>query len=237
MDRVEVGGLGVAVAGHAALLAALTFGFAIAGNPPPLQPAMEVSFVEEVALASAAPAPSTEPAAASARMADPGPVQDAVPTPAPSAAPTPERPRPRPTSPPKPGLPGMNPEDFGPAPNSRPNRAPAARMSAAAAADIGSAIARQVQPCADRQIYPGPGAERIVTPIVLRINRNGSLNGRPQVGRQRGLDDENRRYAQRVADIAIAAFLGCSPLRGLPQELYDVPGGWSSFTLNYRLPG
>ena len=42
--------------------------------------------------------------------------------------------------------------------------------------------------------------------------------------------------AQRAADIAIAAFSECSPLRGLPQDLYDVPRGWSNFTLNYRLP-
>jgi hypothetical protein len=110
-------------------------------------------------------------------------------------------------------------------------------MSARAMADIGSAIARQVQPCADRQVYPGPGAERIVTPISLRLNRDGSLAGRPRVGQQRGLDDENSRYAQRVADLAVNAFVSCAPLRGLPQELYDVPRGWSNFTLNYRLPG
>ena len=36
---------------------------------------------------------------------------------------------------------------------------------------------------------------------------------------------------------AVAAFTGCSPLRGLPQELYDVPRGWNNFTMRYRLPG
>ena len=55
--------------------------------------------------------------------------------------------------------------------------------------------------------------------------------------RQLNADGDNGRYAQRAADIAIAAFTQCSPLRGLPQELYDVPRGWSNFTLNYRLPG
>ena len=110
-------------------------------------------------------------------------------------------------------------------------------MSAEAAADIGSAITRQVQPCADRQVDPGPGANRIVTTLNLKLNRDGSLAARPRMTNQRGLDDENSRYAQRVADIAIAAFVGCSPLRGLPAELYDVPRGWSNFTMNYRLPG
>jgi hypothetical protein len=131
----------------------------------------------------------------------------------------------------------LDPRSFGRDPESRSEAPPAAAMSARAMADIGSAIARQVQPCADRQVYPGPGAERIVTPIILRLNRDGSLAGRPRVGQQRGLDDENSRYAQRVADLAVNAFVSCAPLRGLPQDLYDVPRGWSNFTLNYRLPG
>jgi hypothetical protein len=63
------------------------------------------------------------------------------------------------------------------------------------------------------------------------------LQGRPVVAGQRGLDDENSRYAQRVADLAVNAFVSCAPLRGLPDELYAVPRGWSNFTMNYRLPG
>ena len=110
-------------------------------------------------------------------------------------------------------------------------------MTAQAAASIAQAIVRQVQPCADRQVHPGPGAERIVTSLRLRLNRDGSLQGRPVVAGQRGLDDENSRYAQRVADLAVNAFVSCAPLRGLPQELYAVPRGWSNFTMNYRLPG
>ncbi len=55
--------------------------------------------------------------------------------------------------------------------------------------------------------------------------------------RHSGVDGENERYVDRVDDLAIATFKGCSPLRGLPAELYDVPGGWSNFTLRYKLPG
>jgi hypothetical protein len=120
--------------------------------------------------------------------------------------------------------------------DTRSNSAPA-QMTGQAAANIAHAITRQIQPCANRQVYPGPGAERIVTPVVLRLNPDGSLAGRPRVGTQRGIDDENRRYAQRVADLAVNAFVSCAPLRGLPPELYDVPRGWSNFTMNYRLPG
>jgi hypothetical protein len=109
-------------------------------------------------------------------------------------------------------------------------------MSASAAADIGQAIRRQVQPCVDRQTIPY-GAEQIVTQISLRLNRDGSLAARPRVTGQTNADGDNARYAQRAADIAISAFSECSPLRGLPQELYNVPHGWSNFTLRYRLSG
>jgi len=114
---------------------------------------------------------------------------------------------------------------------------PAARIGARALADIGSAIQRQVQPCADRQVNPGPGAERILVAINLRINRDGSLAAQPRVVGHSGVDDGNRRYVDRVDDLAIATFVGCAPLRGLPEALYDVQNGWKNFTLRYKLPG
>ena len=72
--------------------------------------------------------------------------------------------------------------------------------------------------------------------MTLRLKPNGELAGPIQIIRQSGLDDENGRYARRVADLAIRIVVQCSPLRGLPAELYGVPGGWSNFTMNYRLP-
>jgi hypothetical protein len=264
MDRAEAKGFGIAVAGHVALLAALTYGLSRAVMAPPSPPAMEISFVDDVALTAASPQPSVEPPPPSAAP-DTGPVEDAAPAPAP--APTPAPPAPRRAEPapspdraeakPVPAPPRAAPGTEGRGERTRRSRLgddllrgigrdpaptrnvspPGAVMSAKAASDIASLINRQIQPCADRQIYPGPGAERIVTPIMLRLNRDGSLAARPRVGRQRGLDDENGRYAQRVADLAINSFVSCSPLRGLPPELYDVPRGWSNFTMNYRLPG
>jgi outer membrane biosynthesis protein TonB len=267
MERAEATGLGIAVVGHVALLAALTFGLFAAGSPPPVSDAVEVSFVEDVALESASPTPAVEPPAP-ATAPDLGPVEEAPPAPSPAPAPpqpaprratpapAPERAAPRPQTDPRdrrrpenarnrpghesraPRLGDLNLDNLGRDPSrSRTPAAPAATMSAQAAANIAQAIQRQIQPCADRQVYPGPGAERIVTPVILRLNRDGSLAGRPRVGNQRGIDDENQRYADRVADLAIAAFTGCSPLRGLPAELYDVPRGWSNFTMLYRLPG
>jgi outer membrane biosynthesis protein TonB len=207
----------------------------------------------------AAPAPTPDPA-----PAPPTPAPAPAP-PRPAPAPTPRRATPAPApprpaaTPPRDARPRRRPEEpragqaqrssgarladlnldgIGRDPSpSRAQAAPAAAMSARAAADIGSAITRQVQPCADRQVDPGPGANRIVTTLNLRLNRDGSLAARPRVVRQSNVDEDNSRYAQRVSDIAIAAFTGCSPLRGLPAELYDVPRGWSNFTMNYRLPG
>ncbi|HEX8383548.1 MAG TPA: cell envelope biogenesis protein TolA [Sphingomonas sp.] len=133
-------------------------------------------------------------------------------------------------------------EDFLKGLSAEPSRStnpnpPAARIGAQAAANIGSAIQRQIQPCANRQVSPGPGANRIRVAINLRINRDGSLAGRPTVRGHTGVDDDNSRYVDRVDDLVIAAVVGCAPLRGLPPELYDVPGGWSNFTLRYKLPG
>lgn len=269
MDRAEATGFGVAVAGHAALLAAIAFGLFTATHTPPLSPpSIEVSFVEDVALVSSAPQASVEPPPQS-MAPELGPPEDAAPAPAPApepapapaparapapkAAPSPPAERARPQPPrekaaPRPSQAAERPRgsrlgpdllkgigrDPSPAREAQPS---GAVMSQSAAADIASVIARQVQPCADRQVYPGPGAERIVTPVILRLNRDGSLAARPRVGSQTGVDDENRRYAERVADLAVRSFVECAPLRGLPAELYDVPNGWRNFTLRYRLPG
>jgi len=112
-----------------------------------------------------------------------------------------------------------------------------ATMSQQAMMDIGQKIKQQVQPCANLQVNPGPGAERIRVTIRLKINRDGTLASRPVIVGHDGVDDDNRRYQRQVDDRAIATFMGCQPLRGLPPELYDVPNGWSDFSLRYKLPG
>ncbi len=111
----------------------------------------------------------------------------------------------------------------------------AAKIDARALASIVQAIARQIQPCADRQVDPGPGANQIVTTLNLRLNENGTLSATPTVVRQTGVTDENQRYAQRVKDLGVAAFKGCSPLK-LPPEFYDTPsGGWNNINYQWKL--
>jgi hypothetical protein len=64
MDRAEATGVGVAVAGHAALIALLAFGIAVTREPTPPTDAMEVSFVEEAGPVSSAPETLETPAPA-----------------------------------------------------------------------------------------------------------------------------------------------------------------------------
>lgn len=111
-------------------------------------------------------------------------------------------------------------------------------MSIQAATGIATSMRRQLQPCFDRQPKPGPNAERIVVTIRLHLNRDGSLATPPEmVGSPTGVDDEDRRYVGDVVKGGVSAIAQCTPFHGLPADLYDVPNGWSNFSLRYKLPG
>ena len=261
MDRADTTGLGFAIVAHGALFAALSLGVGavtlprIAGDP------IEVSFADETGLISSAPVISSE-APAPSIASELGTPEEAAPAEAPAVAPpTPERPSPLPAQKASQAAPRPKPnqkssaagtrsanrgsrfgDDFVKGLNDDPSAsrsqvAPAATMSAEALASIKAAIERQIQPCADRQRDPGPGANQIRVTLNLRLNRDGSLAQRPAVVRTTGVNAENGRYEARVRDLAIAAYVGCSPLRDLPEELYRTPkGGWSNLNMTYRLP-
>jgi outer membrane biosynthesis protein TonB len=120
---------------------------------------------------------------------------------------------------------------------SRAQQAPTSVMSAEALAGITAAIKRQIQPCANRQVNPGPGANEIKVTLNLRLNRDGSLTRTPTVVRTAGVTAGNSRYEDRVRDLAVAAYVGCAPLRDLPEDLYQTPkGGWGNINMTYNLP-
>jgi len=103
MDRAEATGLGIATAGHLALLAALSLGFAATRLPPPRTEPIEVSFVEEAAPRSSAPSPSAEaPAPRRAEVEGPPEQAPAPPLPQPEAQPAPPLPAPTRAAPPPP---------------------------------------------------------------------------------------------------------------------------------------
>ncbi|HEX9954233.1 MAG TPA: cell envelope biogenesis protein TolA [Allosphingosinicella sp.] len=164
MDRTEATAVGVAVAGHAALLALLGMGFA-PPDPTPKQAPIEIEMVtEEAAPVSTAPTPSAqEPApflapeegppapAAAEPMPQPLPVPQVQPTPVPRVAPTPPRPAPTPSpvpravqrpQPPRPAPPQPKPAPPAasrPAPKAAPKAVPKAAPPAAAGQPKGSA--------------------------------------------------------------------------------------------------
>src|SRR3546814_12810476 len=79
MDRAEATGLGVAVAGHLALLAALSLGLASVTRPMMQSDPIQVSFVDEVGLqAAVTEAQMEDPAEAMAPEL--GPMEEAAPT-------------------------------------------------------------------------------------------------------------------------------------------------------------
>lgn len=264
MTRSDGVALGLAATGHLALLALLSFVWTGAPPPSPKTQAIAVSLADDIALDQTAPAaavpPSQSTAPESGRPDDaPPPATSAQGKPEPAAPklaadavppPKPVPPKPVPPAPTvvKPSATRGRPtgslldDDFrkgltqSAARDKASDAAPGVTMDAKAAADIASAIKRQVQPCAERQSVSGPGASRIIVTIRLQLNPNGSLAARPVISDHAGVDDENRIYVDAVDRAAIASFVACSPLRGLPAELYDVPRGWKSFILRFKLP-
>lgn len=213
-----------------------------------------VSHEELAAKKSPVEAPVEPDSAPPEPVAEPQPIAKPQPTPpkpvpAPVAKPQPAPPKPVAAAPAKaPSKPSNRPVkptgnldglDLGKSNNKTASTTTTAPASATGAerASFAAAIQRQVQPCANRQVTPGPGAEQIRVAVKLRLNRDGSLAAAPTIMSHDGVDDGNRRYVERVDDLAVATFKGCSPLRGLPDALYDVPGGWKSVTLRYKLPG
>ncbi len=115
----------------------------------------------------------------------------------------------------------------------------AATIDGKAIASISDALRRQVQPCADRALNPGPGASDIITKLNLHFNKDGSFAVAPVMVSQSGIDDDNHRYAQRVRELAVAAYMQCAPYH-LPPELYadSANRGWNNISAVFKLrPG
>lgn len=260
LDRAEWTGAGAALVFHIVLIGALSLSLARVANVPE-PPAMEVEFADEVALESAAPSqiPTPAPAMQSPEVGPPEPIETLPPAPVPTPVPTPTprpvqkvQPTPARPTPAKPSPAKPKPQPRAPrlgsdflkgvsddlAPKGSSARPAAATVSASAMAGIVSAIRRQVQPCADRQVNPGPGASRIKVRMRLQLFPNGRLKRPPQILGTAGVDGDNAQYEERVVDLAVAAFTGCAPLRGLPPELYETESGrgWSDFIMTYNLP-
>ena len=243
LDRAEWTGTGAALLFHVALIGALSMSLAhVAGVPEP--PAMDVEFIEDVGLTSAAPQSIATPPPASQAPeigeAEPiEPVPTIQPKPMPSIVPSPAKPR----QPAKPAprvsrigddfLKGIADDSL--APRTGPAKPAAPTFSATARASVASSIARQVQPCADRQPFLGEGADEVQIYVKLYLTRSGRLSRPPLIASMSGPADAKARYGELLDDQVRRIFADCSPFR-LPADLYDTDdGGWKETTLRYRV--
>ena len=255
MRREETVGLSASLVGHVTLLALLTYGVFLLPKARPVEPqAMEVAFVDEAGLTSAAPDPTTEaPMIGAATEA--GPIEDAASAPAPAVAPVPPqapvarqtiappqrqvrqqtRPSPQPGTGERTRRSILDDSNFlkgiGTDRTSQSNRAPA-QMTGAQRSSFRSLIARALMPCEDQR-FPAPEARAIKVHVRVTLNRDGS-RASAEVTRVQNSDSSLSRYEQRMRELALAVVRGCTPIRGLPDQFYDVPGGWRQF--DYQFP-
>ena len=262
MDRADATGIGVSVVGHALLAYACILVVTRPAAPPVASQSFEVSYVDEVGLTAASPTPAAPPAAASVAP-EIAPPEEAAPAPAPMrvAEPTPAPPRVAPSPAPSPRATPATPRRAAPAPPTRPqaagtrarnsgsllgpdllrgigndrtsrsNSPPAATYGATQRASVRQAIARALMRC-QRQSLPAPEAAAIRVEYRVSLNPDGSLAG-AQFLRVINDDPALERYERRMRDIALNVINACTPIRGLPPEFYDVPGGWRQFPYQF----
>ncbi len=247
--REERLGLIVAIVLHVGLLAFLLVQPRTVPAAP-TEERMTVSLAEDVGMESAAPvivresrapqAPDLSelptpptmrepPAPAIARPIEPAPPRPAQartqPQPAPprpaarraeASRPTPAQPAERRPSAPRVG------SDFlagaGASETTSETRAPAAQIGARELASLRQAITRQIKP---KWTAPqGVDAEKLVTVLSWKLNRDGSLAGKPRIVRQSGVTDANTAQKAVHAERAIRAVELAAPF-DLPNELYS----------------
>jgi outer membrane biosynthesis protein TonB len=253
MDRAEAAGLGVATAGHVALLAALTYGLAATRLPTPRNDPIEVSFVDEVGLESTAPSPSPVEPAPLAGPQD-GPPEQAMPAPpelqpvqtprpeprvqprapAPSATPAPPaQPRPAPPrtvpAPPRRTASGLSGVVAGLSDRANPSQstaAPAVSAGPQVQASLGAEVRRQLKP--HWKAPTGADVEQLRTEVVITLAEDGRATDVRIVGTS-GQTASNRPQVKLHQEQAVRAVRLASPFR-LPAQYYEA---WKSLRVTF----
>ncbi len=261
LNREESLGLGLAVLGHAALVAWLMLHRPAADLPPP--PArMEVMISDESAAVSTSPEPQAVPAP------DKGPVLgEAPPPPAPFSSPavkpapaptaiTPPRPMAKPSvqtkqpthaqqQPPKAttkstgksGASVLDPSYWTATPGAKTNgtsQNQSAPITGAVRSSLAGAVTREIKPKWRGRVPEGLDAEKLVTILTWDLNPDGSLAGSPRVVRQEGTTPGNRAQAARHAEEAIRAVRLAAPF-DLPPQYYSAWKHISEFRFDKSL--
>ena len=236
MDRADAAGLGVAAAGHLALLAALSLGFAASKLPEVRSTPIEVAFVDEIGLESTAPVPTQQPPAALAgpvdlppdrAMPDPPAVQP-LPAPSPIARSQP-RVEPRPAPRPAPTPPqtkvrrntgGLNSVVAGLSERETDSRSidpPAAQAGPEVQASIRRMVRDELRPFWNSP--SGADAELLRTELSIWLGRDGSVT-RVEVIGTTGVTPSNRPQVKLHQEQAVKAVKLASPFN-LPERFYD----------------
>jgi outer membrane biosynthesis protein TonB len=251
MDRGEGAGLTIAVLGHVVLFGLLSVGFLATPNPVRLVPVpIDVGLIEETALESTSPTPTSEAPAAKLSPVEapvepdsappepapnPQPIAKPQPTP-PKPAPAPDAVKPAPKTPPKPA-PAAAPAR----PSNRPvaptgrldgllngiNDKPSPSKSVTPpAATAGPEVKAALIAAINRQIRPhwappsGADSDKLKTTVTVRLNEDGSLASEPRVTAQTGITDSNRAQADLARERAIRAVKLAAPFK-LPAQYYN----------------
>jgi len=246
-DRI---GLVAALAIHVVLIAGLALQFLFAPVDRPMPQRMTVSLATEVGLEATAPDPVPESRAAIAPTLsdDPAPqVQDEPAETSPDTPPLPRaRPEPRPARPAPPDTrERRRPEQAraepepprasertggsrigenflegqGSSTRTEETRAPAATFGRSERAALSSAITRQLRP--HWNAPTGADAEKLVSIVSWKLNRDGSLNGRPSCRNEAGsITDSNKPQAGLHCERAIRAVQLAAPFN-LPEQFYN----------------
>lgn len=245
-------------AAHLALFAGLSLSWSLMSKDiAPIVEPIPVEFVDisDVPTVQEKPKPSIEAAPretveeAESEVTEPEPTPDPTPPPvevapkeAPKPKPEPKKPIPKPVEKPKPKRDLSNlidkslkdaprktkPTDFA---KSIEEAIPeGAKLDARTMATLGQAIRERIYRCWDPGAG-GPDAKGMATLLRVRVQRDGTIIGRPEVLSQTGVRAGNEGYGRAARDAAIRAVMNpaCS-LAGLPSELYD---GWKDFQINF----
>jgi outer membrane biosynthesis protein TonB len=236
LAREERLGLGIAAVAHVALVAALVWQVNDDPTPLPIPERMDVSLADDVTLEDTSPDPEAALQAAGAPVLSevPEPVVEPQPEPRPTVRPTTPAPRaaasPRPTPTPTPrstqtqrGGSNRFEEAFSPgSPNASATGStqgqPARTFGPAEAASLNSAISRQIKPHWNSP--QGVDVELLVTIVRFRLDRDGTLTGRPTCIRQSGETPSNAAQKALHCERAIRAVQLAAPF-DLPDEFYD----------------
>ena len=250
LRKEEQIGLGVAVAAHVALAAALMLQV---DRSPPLAPTerMTVSLADDISLTDTAPDPSDQPAAAMAPTLADTPSSEPMPTVEPAverpreAVVQPPRPQPAPTRAPQPRpqpttRATQSPPTAQPKPPTPQRTSGAGRIGAdflegssnadgnrgSPAAEFGAREAASLSSAIQRQLRPhwtapnGVDAELLVTQVRFRLNRDGSLSGNPSCVSTTGVNASNAPQKDLHCERALRAVRLAAPFN-LPEQFYD----------------